>query len=62
MRYRCLLVATLRSGCAGREPAGRGRSGFRKVYKKDYLDNNADKEFAEEVSKPPNSCLVCHQG
>ncbi len=31
-------------------------------YKKDYLDNHADKEYAETVNKAANRCFVCHQG
>jgi cytochrome c2 len=31
-------------------------------YKKEYLDNHPDKEYAEFVNKAANRCFVCHQG
>ena len=31
-------------------------------YKKDFLDNHPDKEYAETVNKTANRCFVCHQG
>jgi len=31
-------------------------------YKKEYLDNHPDKEYAELVNKAANRCFVCHQG
>jgi hypothetical protein len=62
MRYCCLLVALpLLMVLATARPAA-AIPNFAKVFKKDYLDNNAHKEFATEAGKPPNSCLVCHQG
>ena len=62
MRYRCLLVATLvLVALAATRPANAVPL-FAKVFKQDYLDNNAHKEFAEEGGKAPNSCLMCHQG
>ena len=35
---------------------------FYMQYKKDYLDNHSDKEYAETVNKSANRCFVCHQG
>src|SRR5262245_54814748 len=31
-------------------------------FKKEYLDNLSDKDFAELVNKGTNKCFVCHQG
>lgn len=35
---------------------------FYMQFKKDYLDNHEDKEFAALVNKGTNRCFVCHQG
>ncbi|MCC7474723.1 MAG: hypothetical protein IT425_04965 [Pirellulales bacterium] len=35
---------------------------FYTSFKKDYLEKLDDKEFAAEVGKTSNRCLVCHQG
>jgi cytochrome c2 len=35
---------------------------FYMQYKKDFLDNHPDKEYAELVNKSANRCFVCHQG
>ena len=62
MRYRCLMVAApVLIALAATQPAF-AIPQFSKVFKQDYLDDNADKNFAKEASKPPNSCLACHQG
>lgn len=62
MRYRCLLVAALGLVTLTASRPADAIPIFAKVFKQDYLDNNTHKEFAEEASKAPNSCLVCHQG
>lgn len=62
MRYRCLLVAVLVLIVTAASRPAFAIPQFSKVFKQDYLDNNADKKFAEEASKAPNSCLICHQG
>src|SRR5262245_28485080 len=31
-------------------------------FKKEYLDNHPDKDYAETVNKGTNKCFVCHQG
>src|SRR5262245_52468806 len=31
-------------------------------FKKDFLDNHSDQEYAETVNKAANRCFVCHQG
>ena len=62
MRYRYLLIAApLLFALTATRPAFAILQ-FSKVFKKDYLDNHADKKFAAEASKAPNSCMVCHQG
>lgn len=35
---------------------------FYMQYKKDYLDDHPDKEYAALVNKAANRCFVCHQG
>jgi cytochrome c2 len=35
---------------------------FYAEYKKEYLDNHPDKEYAALVNKGTNRCFVCHQG
>jgi hypothetical protein len=35
---------------------------FYMQFKKEYLDNHPDKEYAEFVNKAANRCFVCHQG
>ena len=35
---------------------------FYMQYKKEYLDNHPDKEYAALVNKATNRCFVCHQG
>jgi hypothetical protein len=35
---------------------------FYMQYKKDFLDNHKDKEYAAFVNKATNRCFVCHQG
>lgn len=62
MRYRCLLVAVLALVALAASRPAVAIPLFAKVFKEEYLDKNADKKFAEEASKPPNSCLICHQG
>lgn len=62
MRYRCLLVALLALVALAASRQAVAVPVFAKVFKEDYLDNNADKKFADEASKAPNSCLICHQG
>lgn len=62
MRYRCLLVAVLALVALAASRPAVAIPLFAKVFKQDYLDNNADKKFAEESGKPPASCLFCHQG
>jgi cytochrome c2 len=62
MRYRFLLIAAtpliavLASESAFAIPA------FSKVFVKEYVVNNENKQFAEEAAKSPNSCYICHQG
>lgn len=62
MRYRCLLIAVLALVALAASRPAVAIPLFAKVFKQDYLDNNADKKFAEESGKPPTSCLFCHQG
>ena len=35
---------------------------FYMQYKKEFLDNHPDKEYAALVNKNANRCFVCHQG
>jgi len=62
MRYRCLMIAVLAVVALAASRQAVAIPLFAKVFKQDYLDNNTHKEFVEEASKAPNSCLVCHQG
>ncbi len=62
MRYRCLLIAAPILVTLAASQQAVAIPLFAKQFKKDYLDNHADKKFAQEASKAPNSCLVCHQG
>jgi cytochrome c2 len=32
------------------------------VFKKEYLDNHPDKEYAAALTKASDKCYVCHQG
>lgn len=62
MRYRYFLIAVPFLTVATAAQTAVAIPAFEKVFKKDYLDNNPHKEFAEEASKSPNKCLICHQG
>jgi hypothetical protein len=35
---------------------------FYDEFKKDYIENNENKKFAEEAGKAPVGCFICHQG
>jgi cytochrome c2 len=35
---------------------------FNMQYKKDFLNDHPDREYAELVNKGTNRCFVCHQG
>lgn len=35
---------------------------FQKIFADEYLENHADAEYVETLSKPPGKCLICHQG
>ena len=62
MRSRYLLIAaSLVLACATARPAMAIKP-FYDVFKKDYLDDNPNKKFVEEVENGTNKCLVCHQG
>lgn len=62
MRSRYLLVALslIVAVSATRRAAAIGP--FYEEFKKDYIENNENKQFAEEAGKKPQGCLICHQG
>ena len=62
MRFRPLIVAASLLVVVVATQAALAVPPFAVAFKKEYLDNNEHKEFAEEACKAPNSCLVCHQG
>ena len=62
MRFRPLIVAASLLVVVAATQVALAVPPFAAVFKKEYLDNNEHKEFAEEAGKAPNSCLVCHQG
>jgi hypothetical protein len=62
MRSRYLLVAlslVIAFSAARRAAAIKP---FYDEFKKDYIENNENKKFAEEAGKPPVGCYMCHQG
>jgi cytochrome c2 len=61
MRYFCLMSLGVAMAVFLAEPAA-AIPQFYTVYKKEYLDNHADKKYAEAVNKGTAKCLVCHQG
>jgi hypothetical protein len=62
MRYRYLLTAmSLLFAVAATRPALAIKPFFDE-FKKDYIENNENKKFAEEAGKAPVGCLICHQG
>jgi hypothetical protein len=62
MRYICLSVlAALGTVGAAAQPAAAVVQ-FYNVFKKEYLDNHPNQEFAAEVNKGTNKCYICHQG
>ena len=61
MRMFCLLtIAALAVLCPSRPASAVVQ--FYVEYKKAYLDNHPDKEYAAAVNKASDRCFVCHQG
>jgi cytochrome c2 len=62
MRYRYLLAAVSMLVALAATRSAVAIKPFYDVYKKEYLETNANKAFVEEATKGTNGCLTCHQG
>ncbi|HEX4415192.1 MAG TPA: hypothetical protein VH107_16290 [Lacipirellulaceae bacterium] len=62
MRSRYLLIALSLVVALSATRRAAAIKPFYDEFKKDYIENNENKGFAEEAGKPPVGCLICHQG